>query len=301
MKKKTNSESTISLIIPTLNPGCAFESVVNSIFSQTMIPDEIIIVDSSSTDGSLDFINGKKRISLYKVERSSFDHGRTRDFAIRKASGEFIIMLTQDALLYDKYSIEYLVGAIAKDDRIAVVGGKQIAYPQARNAEKLIRQFNYTDKSSCWSKKAISELGIKAFMISDVFAIYRRSAYFDCGGFDFPILTNEDMLMAQKFLEHDYLIGYESSACVYHSHDYTLRQEYMRNKNIGYTLEVFKKRFNDISEYGRGFDLVIYVSLRLLKGLHFISFVLFGLNCIARILGNRAGRRLARRSACGQG
>ena len=32
MKYKANSESTISLIILTLNPGCAFEPVVNSIF-----------------------------------------------------------------------------------------------------------------------------------------------------------------------------------------------------------------------------------------------------------------------------
>ena len=255
--------NTISMVIPTLNPGSAFKAIIDSILSQTMVPDEIIIVDSSSDDGSIDFV----------------------------------ILMTQDALLYDKYSIEHLVDAITRDDRIGVVGGRQIAYPDAKKAEKLIREFNYPDKSSVWDKSSIRELGIKAFMISDVFAIYRKSAYLECGGFDYPILTNEDMLMAQKFLDHGYEVGYEASACVYHSHDNSLRQEYVRNRNIGYTLETFKGRFDSVSEIGRGFDLVGYVSKQLLSGLHFYSFVTFGFNCVVRFLGNRAGRKLARRKS----
>lgn len=301
MKYQANTESTISLIIPTLNPGCDFKTVIESVFSQTMVPDEIIVVDSSSDDGSVDFVKENNKIKLITVKRGDFDHGRTRDQAIRKATGDFVILMTQDALFYDKHSIEHLVNAITRDDRIAVVGGRQIAYPDAKRAEKLIREFNYSDTSSTWDKNSISELGIKAFMISDVFAIYRKSAYLECGGFDYPILTNEDMLMAQKFLEHGFKIGYEASACVYHSHDNTLHQEYVRNKNIGYTLETFKNRFDSASEYGRGFDLVGYVSVRLLKGLHFISFVSFGFNCVARFLGNRAGRKLARRMDSEQG
>ena len=289
--------NTISMVIPTLNPGSAFKAIIDSILSQTMVPDEIIIVDSSSDDGSIDFVKEIDRVKLITVKHADFDHGKTRDQAVRKATGDFVILMTQDALLYDKYSIEHLVDAITRDDRIGVVGGRQIAYPDAKKAEKLIREFNYPDKSSVWDKSSIRELGIKAFMISDVFAIYRKSAYLECGGFDYPILTNEDMLMAQKFLDHGYEVGYEASACVYHSHDNSLRQEYVRNRNIGYTLETFKGRFDSVSEIGRGFDLVGYVSKQLLSGLHFYSFVTFGFNCVVRFLGNRAGRKLARRKS----
>ncbi len=47
----------------------------------------------------------------------------------------------------------------------------------------------------------------------------------EVGGFDHPILTNEDMLMAEKLLHAGYKIAYSGKAAVYHSHRFTLRQD----------------------------------------------------------------------------
>ena len=288
---------TISLIIPTLNAGKQLQNLIEAVKKQTRKPDEILIVDSSSDDGSLDFLEEYDRDSIkcIRIKKEEFDHGRTRDYALRQTNGDFIIFMTQDALPYDDYAFEHLIKQIKSKERIAAVGGRQIAYPSAKREEKLIRAFNYPDKTFLWNKEDILHLGIKAFLISDVFAVYRRSSYLDVGGFDYPIHTNEDMLIASKFLNHGYSLAYSADAIVYHSHDYTLREEYIRNKKIGLTLERYKEKFSNVSEVGRGFDLVFFVSRNLLKRLHIISFISFGLNCCARFLGNRQGRKIVRR------
>lgn len=285
-------QKRISLIIPTLNPGAGFKKMIGFILEQTRIPDEILIVDSSSDDGSLDFIRDYEGVRIVRIQRKDFDHGGTRDWALRQTSGDYVVFMTQDAIPYDEASIENLIQPLEDDVDVAAVSGRQIAYPDAKRQEKLIRQFNYPEVSMKWNRADVPRLGIRAFMISDVFAAYRRDAYLSAGGFDHPLLTNEDMFMAQKLLDAGYCICYNAEAKVYHGHDYSLRQEYERNKTIGYVLEKYKDRLAGVSEYGRGLDLVKYVSLNLIKGLHLVSFTQFGFNCVARLLGNRAGRKI---------
>lgn len=290
-------QKRISLIIPTLNPGPGFKDMIGSILKQTRVPDEILIVDSSSDDGSIDFLNNHEGIRVVRIQRNDFDHGGTRNWALRQTSGDYVVFMTQDAIPYDETSIENLIQPLEDDVDVAVVSGRQIAYPYAKRQEKLIRQFNYPEVSMKWAMADVPRLGIRAFMISDVFAAYRRNAYLSAGGFDHPLLTNEDMFMAQKLLDAGYFICYNAEAKVYHSHDYSLRQEYERNKTIGYVLEKYKDRLAGVTEYGRGLDLVKYVSMNLLKGVHLVSFAQFGFNCVARLLGNRAGRNSSRRES----
>ena len=290
-------QKSISLIIPTLNPGAGFKKMIGSILEQTRTPDEILIVDSSSDDGSLDFLDSHEGIKVVKIQRKDFDHGGTRDWALRQTSGDYVVFMTQDAIPYAGTSIESLIKPLEDDSSVAAVNGRQIAYPDAKRQEKLIRQFNYPEVSMKWNMADVPRLGIRAFMISDVFAAYRRDAFISAGGFDHPLLTNEDMFMAQKLLDAGHRICYNAEAKVYHSHDYSLRQEYERNKTIGYVLEKYKDRLAGVSEYGRGLDLVKYVSLNLLKGVHLVSFTEFGFNCVARLLGNRAGRNSSRRES----
>ena len=148
---------TISLIIPTLNAGKQLQNLIDAVKKQTRRPDEILIVDSSSDDGSLDFLEEYDRdnIKCIRIKKEEFDHGRTRDYALRQTNGDFIIFMTQDALPYDDYAFEHLIDQIESNDSIAAVGGRQIAYPSAKREEKLIRAFNYPDKTFLWNKEDI--------------------------------------------------------------------------------------------------------------------------------------------------
>lgn len=58
------------------------------------------------------------------------------------------------------------------------------------------------------------------------------------------------MLMAEKLLHAGYKIASQRESAVYHSHRFTLRQEYRRNYIIGQTMKRYEERFEHVSETG---------------------------------------------------
>jgi hypothetical protein len=68
-----------------------------------------------------------------------------------------------------------------------------------------------------------------------------------------------------------------------------------RNRLIGEFLEAYRDRFDGVGETGEGLRLVRQVSRELARQGKPGELPRFWMNCAARLLGNRAGRRLARR------
>lgn len=168
--------------------------------------------------------------------------------------------------------------------------GRQIAWPDARASEQAFRAFRYPNQSRSWDIRGVPALGMNAFLISNVCAAYRRSAYDAVGGFVHPIPTNEDMLMAAQLLEGGYRLSYSAEACVWHSHNNTLRQEYLRNRLVGEFLAQYGQHFQNAGEMGEGVKLARYVTRELLAQGKIAEVPSFWMNCAARLLGNRVGR-----------
>lgn len=279
----------ISLIIPTLNAGEELDVLLEKMLAQSCPPDEIVIVDSESGDAAPQRAEKYPQVKVIPIRRTEFDHGGTRDMALRSCSGEVVLFMTQDAIPADAHYVEKLI-AMLDDPRVAAVGGRQIARPDATRQEQLVRAHNYPQTSRVWDAKAIQTMGVRAFMISDCCAAYKREAYLAVGGFDHPIMTNEDMLMAQKLLEAGYAIAYCGEAAVIHSHNMTLRQQFRRNYIVGRTMKRYEERFCHVQEMGEGTKLAKTVLLQLLKEGRLLSGAAFCMDCTARLLGNRLGR-----------
>lgn len=281
----------ISLIIPTCNAEKYLDSLLTSINSQTLIPDEIIIVDSESDDRTVDICEKYSNVRVIMIKRKDFDHGATRDMALKQSKGEIVIFMTQDALPADKYFIKNLVAPLLADKKMAVVSGRQLPRNDATKMERLVREFNYPDKSNVREKKDLPKYGIKTYYCTDVCAAYNRQIYLELGGFEYPLRTNEDMFYAAVAVKNGYKVAYEASAKVIHSHNMTLKQQYERNYIQGIEIERHKELLGDVSMNSEGTKLVKYVSKELLKKGDIISFVHFGFDCIARYLGNKKGKK----------
>lgn len=280
----------ISVIILTLNAGKELSILLYSIFAQSIKACEVIIIDSESTDNTLEIAKSFSNVKVIQIERKNFDHGKTRDMALRISHGDIIIFLTQDAIPANNKLIANLIAPF-DDKNIAVTTARQIPKPNASNAEKLIRTFNYPTKSSIKSKEDIATLGIKTFFSSNVCAAYNREIYLAVGGFEYPIKTNEDMFYAAKVIQKGYKIAYVSEALVYHSHNLTLLEQYRRNYLQGYEIEKHKTLLNSVKQESEGLKLVKYVSKELIKHGHILNFVYFGFDCLARFFGSRAGKK----------
>ena len=279
----------ISVIIPTLNGGNELPALMEALQKQNRTVDEIIVVDSESDDETVAFCKANKSINLLQIARKDFDHGRTRDMALRKSIGDIVVFLTQDALPANTEFLDNLIAPL-QDETIAVSTGRQIAKNNATKMEQFVRSFNYPAESHIRSKDDISRMGIKTFFCSDVCAAYNRKIYLKLGGFDYPVQTNEDMFFAAAAIRSGYRIAYTADAVVYHSHNLTLKEQYRRNYIQGYEIERHRELLNNVESTSEGIKLVRYVSGELLKRGHFFSFIYFGLDCCARIIGNKQGK-----------
>lgn len=257
---------------------------------QTIQPDDFLIVDSTSDDATQE-IAREYGVDLWVIAREDFNHGATRHEALMRTTGDYVLFMTQDAIPANDHLVENLLNAIEFDQEIAMVTGRQLPKADARRFEQLVREYNYPSCSNIRTFDDISRMGIKAFFASDVCSIYRRDAYLKSGGFPRPIATNEDMLMAALFLQAGYKVAYEASACVFHSHNMTLREQYARNRLSGTVISQNVNLLQGVESTSEGMKMVKSIMKRLAHERAYPEMLAFALDCTARYLGNRNGTK----------
>lgn len=97
----------ITLISTVLNEKDSIESYIQSLLNQSILPDEIIIVDGGSTDGTFEILKKYEKkypslITVYRLDGANIAKGR--NFAIRNSKGWIIV--TSDAGC--KYENDYV-------------------------------------------------------------------------------------------------------------------------------------------------------------------------------------------------
>ena len=221
----------VAVIVPTCNAGSKFQLFLSALLSQAYKFD-VVIVDSSSNDGTLTIAN-QYDINIIEIRRESFSHGGTRQMAVDSLTDiDIAVFLTQDAILADVDSIEKILVPF-HDIRVAAVCGRQLPRKQAASIEEHARLYNYSLQSNVKTINDVGKFGLKTAFISNSFAAYRVSVLNEVGGFPKNVIFGEDMYVAAKMLKAGYTIAYAADACVYHSHDYSLIQEMKRYFDMG--------------------------------------------------------------------
>lgn len=192
---------------------------------------EIIAIDSESADATAQLLSSYP-IKYIHILASEFNHGATRDMAMRLAASEIVVFLTQDALPVSSDSLATLVSSF-EDESVGVAYGRQLPHKDAKPFGAHARLFNYPKESRLKTYTDKSELGIKTPFCSNSFAAYRKSAYLEVGGFPTDTILSEDMLAAAKMLKAGYKVAYNANSCVYHSHDYGITEEFRRYFDTG--------------------------------------------------------------------
>lgn len=223
---------SFALVVPTLNPGPLWSTWLSALNSQTVRPAQVLVIDSNSDAGQIGDLSAQG-IELITIPRDTFNHGATRQDAFERVRMrvEVVIFMTQDALLSDKHSLANLVCAF-DDPTVAAAYGRQLPHPEAGHFGAHARLFNYGGKSAVKQLADRDHLGIKACFLSNSFAAYRCCDLEAVGGF--PVTDfGEDMLVAACLLLNGRRIAYMADACVYHSHEYSIMEEFRRYHATG--------------------------------------------------------------------
>jgi rhamnosyltransferase len=219
-----------SIIIPTFNAEKQICRLCEALRSQTA-SSEIIVVDSSSSDRTVE-IAESFGARVFVIPPGDFDHGGTRTLAGNAAKGDILVYMTQDAIPFDNHSIENIARPF-DDQGIAASFGRQLPYPDATAFGAHLRMFNYPDASCIKSLEDRSRFGIKTPFLSNSFAAYRKKALEEIGWFRSKLIMGEDVYAGARMLLAGYKIAYVSNAVVFHSHNYTVLQEFKRYFDIG--------------------------------------------------------------------
>ena len=107
-RAKGTTKLKTTLVITTYNWPEALRAVLNSVLCQSELPDEVIIADDGSKDETKTLINGycqKFSIPLIHswIPDNGFQLAKSRNQAIAKATGDYIVMVDGDMFLSNTF------------------------------------------------------------------------------------------------------------------------------------------------------------------------------------------------------
>ena len=123
---------SVCLIVPTINPMPMWRECLDALAGQTLRPARIVMVDSSSEDGSRE-VAEEHGLVIDVIRRESFNHGGTRRTAVEKFCQDMdvVVFMTQDSIVAKPDSLQKLV------DNDVIEGSE--AYMKAADKKRFAR------------------------------------------------------------------------------------------------------------------------------------------------------------------
>ena len=174
----------ITLISTLLNEAAGLPAMLEAIDRQSRPPDEVVIVDGGSTDGSLEILDrwaaGRPGTRIESVPGANISAGRNA--AIRLATSE-VIAVTDAGCTLDTGWLGALEAGFAQGD-VDVVMGFYAPDPQTR-FERIVACLNLPDAA---------EVDPDRFMPSSRSVAFRKQVWEKAGGYPEWLAIGEDML-----------------------------------------------------------------------------------------------------------
>lgn len=240
----------ISVIIPTYQAQKNLHRLLTSLNAQSLPPDEVIVIDSSSTDETI-LIAMREKCKVITINKDDFRHGKARNLGVDASSGDLIVFLTQDVNPADNNFLEELTRPILQG--AAATTARQIPYPSANPVEEYSRQYNYPEVSKLRSQVDMDDFGIRAYFFSNSASAIDRKIFQLIGGFSENVIVNEDMELCARLISKGFTVVYQATAKVYHSHNYSFVQLFNRYFDIGVFFTQANSEIRAIKPSGEGF------------------------------------------------
>src|SRR6185437_4178630 len=204
--------SGVSVVIPVKDGARYLEELLDALERER--PDEVLVVDSGSRDGSPGIARAHG-VELLEIEPGDFSHGRTRNLAAERTSGELICFLTQDATPCPGWLAAYREAFTLADD-VGAAYGPHLARPDtspmiARELAEFFAGFA-TDGGPTVQRRG------DATFLSNVNACYARACWEQIRFRDVPY--SEDQAFGEDLLAAGWSKVYQPAAAVLHAHDY---------------------------------------------------------------------------------
>lgn len=196
----------ISLVITIFNEESTLDSLLKSIKYQSILPNEVIIVDGNSTDGSLLKLETWKKDSVLKNKLKIFtkkgNRSVGRNLAIQKAKNN-LIAITDAGCILNKNWLKELISTYKKN-KSPVVAGYYKGIPNNPFEEAVIPYVLVMP----------DKVDQNNFLPATRSMLIEKNLWKRVGKFDEKLDHNEDYDFAKKIEKEKIKIGFTSKAIV---------------------------------------------------------------------------------------
>ncbi|MGK2877400.1 MAG: glycosyltransferase family A protein [Solirubrobacterales bacterium] len=223
---------SVTVAVPVLNGGERFRELLSALARQRNAANvelDLLIVDSGSTDGSVEAAR-EAGARVIEIDKSTFQHGRTRNLLLSEARGEVVALLTDDSVPASDIWLDSIVEGFAQADDVALVWGPQFTLPEHPHFVRREQDEHF----NMWGKGNQIELtrigdgaeGLAEYEANQGFFTYfsdangavAKSAWVDHPYREVPYA--EDQLLARELLEAGFAKVFHAGAAVDHSHHF---------------------------------------------------------------------------------
>ena len=229
----------VSVVMRSFNEAWAIGDTIQQLFNQDFDGEiELIVIDSGSSDGSIDIIKKSGRARLIQIPLGTYVPGVVLNQGARESSHDWIVYLNADATPVGKDWLVNLLKPCVNNPKFGSAFSRQIPRPdcQAVFAHDYDRCFGPERESKDWEH-----------FFSMVSSVTHRSVL-DKVPIREDLQYAEDDEWTRRLVKQGYEIYYAFESVAMHSHNYTLRQSYKRSfgdaKAMAATSKVLPRHVN---------------------------------------------------------
>jgi rhamnosyltransferase len=242
----TNSDPLVSIVMRSCNEAWALKETLPAIQQQEYRNWELIVIDSGSTDGSVDLIRAAEPAHFIQIEKQDYIPGRVMNCGMSLARSEYVIFINADATPQGCNWLRPLVNGLL-DSQTAAVYGRQIPRPDCRAvyAHDYERCFGENRESAQWDHFfSMANSGVRK-------DLWKRRRFAE------TITYSEDDEWTRWCRAEGYKILYVLESVAMHSHNYTPAQAYKRSfgeaQALAYVWTGKRREINWLRTFALGF------------------------------------------------
>ncbi|MBI2954661.1 MAG: glycosyltransferase [Chloroflexi bacterium] len=208
-----------SVIVRAKNEEALIGRALEMIAAQTFRDVEIMVVDSGSTDRTLEIARQYADI-VVEIPAEDFTFGYASNVGCRHASGQYAVLISAHAVPIDENWLDHLLKPFCDDDVAGTWGSEQgwsdspETLPESLSKRICLTQVNFGPRNGVWGFNAAN-------------AAIRLDRWREVP-FDERLSASEDKLWAWSQVKNGHRLVYVPEAAAYHIHRLSPRQVYRR-------------------------------------------------------------------------
>ncbi len=195
------------MIVRCFNEERHIGRLLSGLVRQSRLPDQIVIVDSGSTDATL-AIASRFPVEIHTIEPEQFSFGRSLNIGCRAATGDVLLFASAHVHpVYDTWLAE--LTAPFSDPEVALAYGRQEGNDRTKYSEQRVMARWFPATSVARQDHPFC---------NNANAAVRRSVW-EVQPYDEELTGLEDLEWAKRALEAGHAVSYVASAPVVHAHE----------------------------------------------------------------------------------